>query len=102
MEHSRRDRVAPAVTIEKYVNAAQQRVLRTFMVLADHDTAGVPPGEIAKAVSTLASNTTRDLANLKHAGPDFRHPQVGGNSVTSGLFDHTKALDPRLRGDDRA
>ncbi|MGB3749425.1 MAG: helix-turn-helix domain-containing protein [Rhodanobacter sp.] len=51
-----------------YINAAQQRVLKTLMLLAGHEVMGLAPGEIAKAVRTSASNVTRDLANLREAG----------------------------------
>lgn len=51
----------------KYANAAQQRVLATLDFLARHPE-GASPGEIAKALNTLASNATRDLANLRLAG----------------------------------
>jgi DNA-binding MarR family transcriptional regulator len=53
---------------EKYINAAQQRVLRTLLTLAEHDLDGLLPGEIARNLDTLPSNTTRDLANLRLAG----------------------------------
>lgn len=51
-----------------YLNHAQQRVLRTLAVLVDRGPQGTLPGEIADAIGTIASNTTRDLANLRHAG----------------------------------
>ena len=51
----------------KYANAAQQRVLATLDFLTRHPE-GASPGEIAKALNTLASNATRDLANLQMAG----------------------------------
>lgn len=53
---------------EKYTNAAQQRILRTLLILAEHALDGVTPGEIARQLATLPSNTTRDLANLRLAG----------------------------------
>lgn len=53
---------------EKYINAAQQRILRTLLTLAEHDLDGLSPGEIARSLDTLPSNTTRDLANLRLAG----------------------------------
>lgn len=51
----------------KHANASQQRVLATLNFLARHPE-GASPGEIAKALGTLASNSTRDLANLRLAG----------------------------------
>ncbi len=56
------------MTDEKYANAAQQRALRTLLMLAAHDLDGLAPGEIARSLNTLPSNTTRDLANLRLAG----------------------------------
>jgi DNA-binding IclR family transcriptional regulator len=56
------------ITDEKYLNAAQQRALRTLLMLAEHDLDGLSPGEIARHLKTLPSNTTRDLANLRLAG----------------------------------
>ena len=53
---------------DKYINAAQQRALRTLLILAEHDLDGLTPGEIARQLDTLPSNTTRDLANLRLAG----------------------------------
>jgi DNA-binding MarR family transcriptional regulator len=56
------------MTSDKYLNAAQQRVLSTLLILADHDLNGLAPGEVARRLGTLPSNTTRDLANLRAAG----------------------------------
>lgn len=53
---------------DKYINAAQQRALRTLLILAERDLDGLTPGEIARQLETLPSNTTRDLANLRLAG----------------------------------
>lgn len=52
----------------RYINAAQQRVLQMLQRLAGHEIEGLAPGEIAKALRTSASNTTRDLANLRESG----------------------------------
>lgn len=51
-----------------YINDAQQRVLRTLTMLCGHELDGLAPGEIAKALQTQPSNTTRDLANLRESG----------------------------------
>lgn len=51
-----------------YLNRAQQRVLRTLAVLIERGESGALPGEIANTIGTLPSNTTRDLANLRHVG----------------------------------
>jgi len=53
---------------DRYINDAQQRVLKTLMLLTGHEVQGLSPGEVAKAIGTSASNVTRDLANLKEAG----------------------------------
>jgi len=53
---------------ERYTNGAQQRVLQVLLRLAGHEVNGLAPGEIAKALNTMPSNITRDLANLKEAG----------------------------------
>lgn len=53
---------------ENYINGAQQRVLQALLVLAGHEIDGLAPGQIASALGTSASNTTRDLSNLKEAG----------------------------------
>lgn len=50
----------------KYVNTSQQRVLLTLDFLARHPE-GAHPIDIAHSLGTLASNTTRDLANLRLA-----------------------------------
>lgn len=52
----------------KYIAESQQRVLKTLDVLFGHEVNGLASGQIAKLVGTSASNTTRDLANLKEAG----------------------------------
>lgn len=52
----------------KYIVSSQQRVLQTLVALAGHEMEGLAPGEVARAVRTTASNTTRDLSNLREAG----------------------------------
>ena len=52
----------------KYLSEAQQRVLKTLDVLFGHEANGLAPGQVAKLVGTSASNSTRDLANLREAG----------------------------------
>lgn len=56
------------MTDTKYLMPAQQRVLQTLLKLAGHEVEGLAPGEVAKALRTTPSNTTRDLANLREAG----------------------------------
>lgn len=51
-----------------YENAAQQRILKTMMVLFGHEVDGLSTSQIAKAVNTSASNVTRDVYNLIEAG----------------------------------
>jgi len=53
---------------DRYINAAQQRVLKLIFRLAGHEIEGIAPSELAAAMRTSASNMTRDLANLKEAG----------------------------------
>jgi DNA-binding IclR family transcriptional regulator len=53
---------------DRYINAAQQRVLKMILRLAGHEIEGIAPSELAAALHTSASNVTRDLANLKEAG----------------------------------
>lgn len=53
---------------QRYINAAQQRILQMLQRLAGHEIEGIAPGELATALNTSASNVTRDLANLKEAG----------------------------------
>lgn len=53
---------------DKYISSSQQRILKVIMILAGNEVDGLSPGEIAKGVGTTASNTTRTLSNLKHAG----------------------------------
>ncbi|WP_430391096.1 helix-turn-helix domain-containing protein [Dyella sp. 20L07] len=52
----------------RYINAAQQRVLKVLMLLVGRELEGLAPGEIATALKTTPSNITRDLANLREAG----------------------------------
>lgn len=51
-----------------YINNAQQRLLRTVLLLAGNELTGVAPSDLAKALDVHPSNVTRDLANLAHAG----------------------------------
>lgn len=51
-----------------YINAAQQRILKTVLLLAGKEFDGVQPSALAKALNTNPSNVTRDLANLQEAG----------------------------------
>jgi len=51
-----------------YENAAQQRILKTVMVLFGHEVDGLSPSQIAKAINTNAGNVTRDIYNLIEAG----------------------------------
>jgi DNA-binding IclR family transcriptional regulator len=53
---------------QNYINAAQQRILKTQLLLAGNELNGLAPSDLAKALDTNPSNVTRDLANLKEAG----------------------------------
>ena len=57
-----------------YINDAQQRLLQLVDLLAGHEVHGLAPGEIAKAMGCAASQVTRDMANLQHAGWAERTP----------------------------
>ena len=56
------------MSTDRYINAAQQRVLAIVFRLAGHEIEGIAPSELAAAIRTSASNITRDLANLREAG----------------------------------
>lgn len=60
-----------------YINNAQQRLLRTILLLAGNELAGLAPSDLAKALDTGPSNVTRDLANLKEAGLAEQLPDTG-------------------------
>jgi len=64
------------MSADRYINAAQQRVLAIVFRLAGHEIEGIAPSELASAVHTSASNITRDLANLREAG--FAEPLDSG------------------------
>ena len=53
---------------DKYISDQQQRLLDLIRNLAGNEVEGLAPSQIAKANGCLASQVTRDLANLKHAG----------------------------------
>lgn len=53
---------------QSYISEAQQRILRLELCLAGHEVDGLSPGQIAQLNECTASQVTRDLANLKHAG----------------------------------
>jgi len=60
-----------------YINAAQQRLLKTVLLLAGNEFTGLAPSDLAKALQTNPSNVTRDLANLKEAGLAEQLPDTG-------------------------
>lgn len=64
------------MSADRYINAAQQRVLQIIFRLAGHEIEGIAPSELATAIRTSASNITRDLSNLKEAG--FAEPLENG------------------------
>jgi DNA-binding IclR family transcriptional regulator len=66
----------------RYINAAQQRVLLMLTMLAGHEVHGLLPSELAKALRTSNSNITRDLANLKEAGLAEQREETGGWALT--------------------
>lgn len=60
-----------------YINAAQQRLLKSILLLAGNELTGLAPSDLAKALNTNPSNVTRDLANLKEAGLAEQLPDTG-------------------------
>jgi DNA-binding IclR family transcriptional regulator len=71
------------MTADRYINAAQQRVLKILLMLAGHEVNGLLPSELAKAMRTSNSNITRDLANLKEAGIAEQREETGGWALTT-------------------
>lgn len=67
---------------ERYINAAQQRVLRILVLLAGNEVLGLTPSELADAVRTTRSNITRDLSNLREAGLADRIEDTGRWCIT--------------------
>lgn len=60
-----------------YINNAQQRLLRTILLLAGNELSGLAPSDLAKSLDVHPSNVTRDLANLKEAGLAEQLPDTG-------------------------
>ena len=86
---------APADT--PYRNESQQRILTTLQILAGHEITGIAPSDIARQLECTASNTTRDLANLRLAGLAEQVPETGrwrlGPSVVQIALKHMTALE---------
>lgn len=61
----------------RYINQAQQRILRLTLALAGNEFAGLTPAELARSVGCSASAVTRDLANLREAGLAERMEDTG-------------------------
>lgn len=59
-----------------YRSEAQQRILRTLMCLFGNEIHGLSASDVAQAVETTPSNTTRDLANLQLAGLAELQPET--------------------------
>ena len=53
---------------DKYISAAQQRILGLLLVLAGNELEGLAPGQLATLNACSPSQVTRDLANLKRKG----------------------------------
>lgn len=85
---------------KQYANAAQQRVLEMLRILIERAAEGVAPGEIAAELSTLPSNTTRDLADLHIAG--FAEADEGRWYLSSQLVTALTPSRPRRRPASRA
>lgn len=61
----------------KYENEAQQRLIKTILVLFGDVIAGLRPVDIATNVGGSASMVCRDMANLEAAGLVFRIEETG-------------------------
>ena len=56
------------MTSPKYVNGAQQRLLKLILALFGDVVHGYTPGQLCEAIGASAHQMTRDLANLVIAG----------------------------------
>ena len=59
---------------DRYIKAAQQRVLQTILALAGNEFRGLTNAEVALAVGTSHGNALADVRNLEHAGLAERVP----------------------------
>ena len=53
------------ITVEKYLNDSQQRVLKVLSILAGHDITGLSITQIATALNEKNPTIYRDLKNLE-------------------------------------
>ena len=60
-----------------YTNEAQQRILRTVLMLFGDAVNGYAPAAIAKTLGHSAANVTRDMDNLRTAGLAERDEATG-------------------------
>lgn len=60
-----------------YTNDAQQRLMKTVMLLGEDVVTGFAPAQIAKSLGVPASYVTRDLDNLKTAGWAVQQEDTG-------------------------
>jgi DNA-binding IclR family transcriptional regulator len=75
---------------ERYINGAQQRLMKVLRALAGNELMGLAPSELAREVKGSASQITRDLANLKHMGwaeqlPDTARWRLGPELIQISL-----------------
>lgn len=82
---------------DKYISGQQQRLMRLIQALAGNEVEGLAPGQVGQAIGALASQVTRDLANLKAFGwaeqlPGTNRWRLGPDIVRIALR-HMTALD---------
>lgn len=51
-----------------YENLAQQRILKTLLILFGHEVDGLSPSQIAKSIDSAPSVVTRDIYNMIEVG----------------------------------
>lgn len=89
--------MVPAMSDDKYISDAQQRILGLILTLAGNEIEGLAPGQIAKLNDCSPSQVTRDLANLKHKGWAEQLPATGrwrlGPDIVQIASRHMAAMD---------
>ena len=82
---------------EQYLSDHLQSLLRVLDALFGHEVNGLLPGDLAKKAECTASQVTRIVANLRHAGwaetvPDTGRIRLGPKPV-QGALKHMADLD---------
>ena len=78
-------RVRHPMTSPKYVNDAQQRLLKLILALFGDVVHGYTPGQLCDATGARADQMTRDLSNLVAAGLADRDDEDGRYRLTARL-----------------